>query len=70
MAYELCEDCGKKFECGPNAYLCPECRKKRLRQYAIQRGLNKIGNDAYSKQQAEKNVTLGKEAVNKRPIPH
>ena len=34
---EICEDCGKLFVAGPDAYLCPECRKKRLSEYAKRR---------------------------------
>lgn len=26
----ICADCGKEFVAGPNARLCPDCRKKRL----------------------------------------
>lgn len=32
MAKEFCADCGKVFEGGANAYLCPECRKKRVEE--------------------------------------
>lgn len=48
----ICEDCGKVFK-GKYAYYCPECRRKRLSNVAKRRNLNKIGNEAYSKQQAE-----------------
>lgn len=45
---EICQDCGKTFMGGPNAFFCPECRKERVaaaaREYAKKRGLNKIGN--------------------------
>lgn len=51
---ELCEDCGKPFMAGPNAFFCPDCRKARIaaaaRESAKKRNLNKIGNDAYSEQ--------------------
>lgn len=40
---EICEDCGKLFVAGPDAYLCPECRKKRLSEYAKRRKLNELG---------------------------
>ena len=50
MTLEICADCGKSFEAGPNAHLCIRCRKIRLSQYAKNRNLNKIGNDAYSEQ--------------------
>lgn len=29
-AKEICADCEKIFEGGPKAFLCPECRKKRV----------------------------------------
>ena len=48
MAKEMCEDCGKVFECGKYAFYCPDCRKERQRKSAKERNLNKIGNDAYS----------------------
>ena len=49
MAKEICQDCGKLFEPKSNkAFICPDCHKKRLSQYAKERKLNKIGNDAYS----------------------
>lgn len=54
MAKELCEDCGKVFEGGSAAFFCPECKRKRLSQAAKERKLNKLGNDAYSQQQAER----------------
>ena len=47
----ICEDCQKVFMGGPNAYLCPVCRKKRLIRYAKERRLNELGNSAYSEQQ-------------------
>ena len=40
---EICEDCGKLFVAGPDAYLCPECRKKRLSEYAKRRKPNELG---------------------------
>lgn len=30
-AKEICQDCGKVFVGGPRAFLCPECRKERVR---------------------------------------
>ena len=50
----ICEDCEKVFMGGPNAFFCPKCRSKRLRSAAKERNLNKLGNEAYSMQQAEK----------------
>ncbi len=47
---ELCEDCGKVFMAGPNAFFCPDCRRKRGSAAAKKRNLNKTGNDAYSEQ--------------------
>lgn len=54
MAKEMCEDCGKVFEAGPKAFLCPDCRRVRLSAAAKKRKLNKIGNEAYSKIAAER----------------
>jgi hypothetical protein len=55
MAKEICQDCECVFE--PKSHkgmICPKCHRKRLSQYAKERNLNKLGNDAYSKQQAER----------------
>lgn len=54
MCKEICQDCEKVFEGGPKAFLCPECRRKRLSNAAKMRNLNKIGSDAYSDQQARR----------------
>ena len=54
MAIEICEDCGKTFEGGPRAFLCWSCRRKRLSECAKKRNLNKIGNEAYSKQSIDR----------------
>lgn len=54
MAKEICQDCGKVFEGGPNAHFCKSCIRKRLSDSAKRRKLNKIGNEAYSAQQAAK----------------
>ena len=43
MAKEICEDCGKVFVDGPKAFLCPNCRKRRLSNTAKARGLSRIG---------------------------
>lgn len=50
----VCERCEKVFM-GKYAFICPECRIKASRESAKRRNLNKLGNDAYSKQQAERN---------------
>lgn len=50
----ICEDCGKVFN-AKYAFICPKCRRARLSQRAKEKGLNKIGNDAYSKQKNERN---------------
>lgn len=48
MAKEICEDCGNVFEPKSNrGFICPDCHRKRLSQYAKERKLNKIGNIAY-----------------------
>ena len=54
MAIEICEDCGKVFDGGPAAHFCKACIRKRLSDTAKRRNLNKIGNEAYSAQQAAK----------------
>ena len=43
QAKEVCEDCGKVFMAGSYAFLCPECRKRRLSEYAKRRKLNELG---------------------------
>ena len=62
---EICQDCGKTFMAGPNAFFCPECRKERVaaaaRESAKKRNLSKIGRDARSKQCA-----ISKEERNRR----
>lgn len=46
---EICQECEKLFTPKSNkALICPSCHRKRLSQYAKERGLNKLGNDAYS----------------------
>lgn len=49
MEKEICEDCGKVFEAGPKAFLCPSCRKRRLSNAAKARGLNRLGTNARHK---------------------
>lgn len=58
MAKEICADCESIFEAGPYSFLCPKCRKQRLSDAAKRRKLNKIGNDAYSRQQAERKAKM------------
>lgn len=49
MAKEICEDCGMVFEPKSNkGFICQMCHRKRLSRYAKARGLNKLGNKAYS----------------------
>lgn len=52
----ICEDCEKVFLGGPRSHFCPKCRQKRLSAAAKRRNLNKLGNVAYTKQQAEKRI--------------
>lgn len=60
MAKELCQDCGCVFEPkSPKGMICPKCHKARLSRYAKERKLNKIGNDAYSAQQAKRRADNG-----------
>ena len=62
MAKEICQECECIFEPKSNkAMICPECHRKILSRCAKERNLNKLGNEAYSKQQAErknKKVTI------------
>lgn len=48
----ICEGCGVVFQ-SKYAFFCPDCRRKMNSERAKKTGLNKLGNDAYSKQQAE-----------------
>lgn len=48
----ICEGCEKVFQ-GKYAYYCPDCLRKMKSERAKRTNLNKLGNDAYSKQQAE-----------------
>ena len=54
MAKEICMDCGKVFDGGAKAFFCMDCIKRRLSDAAKIRGLSKLGNEAYSKQQEER----------------
>lgn len=49
----ICERCEKVFM-GKYAFICPECRRKAASDSAKKRNLNKLGNEAYSKKQAER----------------
>lgn len=53
MVKEMCCECGKVFNAGPNAFLCQKCRKRRLSEQAKARGLSKIGHEAKSKKRRE-----------------
>lgn len=46
LTKEICEDCGKLFMAGKDAYLCPKCRKNRLSEYAKHRKLSELGTAA------------------------
>lgn len=37
MAKEMCEDCGRAFDAGKQAFICPECRRERMRVAAMKR---------------------------------
>ncbi len=54
----MCERCEKVFE-GKYAHICPDCRRKVASESAKKRNLNKIGNAAYSKQQAQRKAGEG-----------
>ena len=55
----ICEGCGKVFK-AKYAHYCPACFSKINSERAKKIGLNKLGNAAYSKQQAEKKGSEGK----------
>ena len=57
MAKGICSDCGKIYEETRHSFFCADCRRRRLSEAAKSRGLNKIGSEAYSKQQAERRAT-------------
>jgi predicted RNA-binding Zn-ribbon protein involved in translation (DUF1610 family) len=61
MAKEICQDCGCIFEPkSQKGMICPKCHRQRLSRYAKERELNKLGNVAYSKQQANRRAEDGK----------
>lgn len=49
MPKATCMDCGCVFEFKIKAVICPACHKERIRRYAKERNLNKLGNEAYAK---------------------
>lgn len=53
IAPVICEGCGKVFK-AKYAHYCPACLRKINSERAKKIGLNKLGNAAYSKQQAAK----------------
>lgn len=54
MTKEICQECGKVFRAGPNAFFCPECRKEKQRA-AVRR--------ARLKEKIKKNERLTMEAM-------
>ena len=54
MSIEICTNCERAFYTAGNARFCPICRKERLSELAKERGLNRLGNLAYSQKQKEK----------------
>lgn len=55
LSKELCQECEKLFTPKSNkALICPSCHQKRLSRYAKERGLNKLGNDAYSEKRTKR----------------
>ena len=62
MAKEICQDYGRIFEAGPKGMLCRECIRKRQSESAKRRGLNRMGNAAWSEKRRkdrEKHVGTG-----------
>lgn len=45
-AKEICQDCGKVFDAGPHAFLCPKCRKRRQSENAKKIDLGGLGRQA------------------------
>lgn len=56
----ICVGCGKVFK-GKYAYYCPACLKKMKSERAKRINLNKLGNEAYSKQQ--KRIKCGDQMI-------
>ena len=54
MTKEICQECGKVFRAGPNAFFCPECRKEKQRAAARRARL---------KEKIKKNERLTMEAM-------
>lgn len=50
MASDICMDCEQVYDNKGRSRYCPICRRKRTSEHAKKIGLNKLGNDAYSKQ--------------------
>ena len=42
----ICERCESVFMGGPNAFFCPDCRKKISSENAKKRNLSRLGNTA------------------------
>ena len=61
MAKEICQDCGKVFECGPYAHFCRACIKRRLSEAAKRRNLNKLSGAAYAAKAAARRAAGRKE---------
>lgn len=58
-----CQRCGGRFESvRETARYCPQCRIAASRKSAKERGLNRMGNEAYSRQcRQRRNGEAGKE---------
>ena len=54
----ICEKCEKVFY-GKKAFICPDCLRVIASERAKRIGLNKMGNEAYSKKQAERKAGNG-----------
>lgn len=60
MAKEICQECECVFEPKSHkAMICPKCHRAILSRCAKERKLNKLGNEAYSKQQANRRAEDG-----------
>lgn len=43
----ICDRCETTFLGGPYTFICPDCRRKALRENAVARDLATLGNEAY-----------------------
>lgn len=54
MVQKACERCGANYEGGWKAHYCQRCRRKQQSEWAREHGLNRMGQEAYKRQCAER----------------